>query len=748
MVMLNKIILHYKILEKIGAGGMGVVYKAWDLKLERAVAIKFLPRQIAASKNERERFKKEAKAAASLNHPNIATIHTIEKVENEMFMVMEYIDGKELKKIIKSRDAMILSFNEVVDITLQIAVGIQAAHKKGIVHRDIKSSNIMITKTGTVKIMDFGLAEISGKEKVIDSTSTLGTVGYMSPEQVVGSKVDERSDIWSFGVVLYEMLQGRLPFKGRYEPELIYSIINMKQDELNPKIPAAMRHLVDQCLQKKVNERIATMTEVIARLNTMISEISDQKLKERATFSRKRIAILPFSNLSRDTADQYFAEGLTEELILTLSKVTELRIISRTSVLQYQGTKKSIKDIAGELKVGSVIQGSIRKQEENLRITIQLIDTQSEEVIWSQEYDRMMKDIFVIQRDIATEITEALKVRLLGNEEQEITQSATENIEAYHLYLKGRYHWNKRTKESLHKSVTYLEQAVAEDPNYAMAWAGLSDSYIILGDYDYLLPHEAYPKARAAVEVALKLNPSLSQAHTSLGHINAVYDWHWKDAEEEFKLALELDDNYATNHHWYAINYLVPHGKFDAAQSAINQALELDPLSLIINVTGGMIHYYSGRYDDAIMQYQKTLELEPQFGVAYYFLSWALTQNDAYEDAMKAMKNAISILGSNLNLRVEEGYIWAASGDQLQAKKILSEIEASDQNTITPYVMYAIAALRAKLNQTEKAIQILQDAYEKRSYRLIYLNVDPWFESLKSIPEVKALISNLGLTTR
>jgi len=745
MEMIDKSILHYRILEKIGQGGMGVVYKAWDSKLERAVAIKFLPREIATNKSERQRFQKEAKAAASLNHPNIATIYAIENVADEMFMVMEYIDGRDLKSLIRRTEDMPLDLEEVIDIALQIAIGIQAAHEKGIIHRDIKSSNIMITKTGGVKIMDFGLAQVRGKDKDYERVSTIGTIVYMSPEQILGETIDERSDIWSFGVVLYEMLKGDVPFKGQYEPELIYGIINLKQDELDPNLPSSIRYLVDQCLQKKINERIATMADVVARLNSMISDMSDRKLKELATFSKKRLAVLPFSNLNSDPDDEYFADGLSEELILTLSKVNQLRIISRTSVIQYKRTTKSIKEIAGELRVGSIIQGSIRKQNNDLRISIQLIDTPSEEIIWSHEYNREMKDIFVIQRDIAIEITEALKIRLLGSEKKELEKKATENINAYHLYLRGRYHWNKRTKESLLKSVNYFEQAVEADPNYATAWTGLADSYIILGDYDHLLPHEAYPKARAAVEIALKLDESLSYAHTSLAHINSVYDWNWDEADKEFKLALKLDDQYATNHHWYAINYLVPHGEFDQAQGAIRQAMELDPLSLIISVTSGMIYYFSRRYDEAIKQYQKTLELEPQFGVAYYFLSWALTQNKAYEDAIKAMNNAISILGTTLTMQAEQGYIWAASGNKTEGKKILSQIEALDQRVITPYNMYSIAALYNVLHKPEKALEVLHNAYEKRSYRLIYLNVDPWFESLKSFPEMNTLISKLGL---
>jgi len=740
--MVGNKILHYKIEQKIGEGGMGKVYKAHDTKLDRNVAIKLLPRHIASDKLERDRFKSEAKAAAALNQPDIATIHAIEETDEFLFIVMEFIEGQELSEIIEEQP---LPLENVIKYSLSIANGIHAAHEKGISHRDIKSSNIMVTPQGLVKIMDFGLAKFRGDEIAQSDRSTAGTLMYMSPQQALGGEVDYQTDIWSFGVVLYEMVSGRLPFTGEYNQAILYSIINSEPETLPEDTPPSIKNIIDHCLQKEPDKRPESMESIIESLN----QISDDKHLSSKRLSsirpKFRLAVLPFTNISSEPEDEYFADGLTEELISTLSKISELRIISRSSVAQYKVIKKSINEIGNELKVGTILQGSIRKSKGKLRISVQLIDINSEELLWSEDFNRKMEDIFSVQSEIATEVADSLKVRLVKKEKKALNQKSTENIEAFRMYLKGRYYWNKRTKEGLEKGVAYFQEAIEEDPTFALAYSGLADAFIILGDYNHLLPQEAYPKARAAAERALEIDDTLVQAYTSLARIKAVYDWDWPSAEEEFKNAIESNSKYATVHHWYAINLLVPLKRFEEAEVEIKIALDLDPLSMIINATAGLIHYYAGNTERAIHYYQKTIEMDPHFGAAYYFMSWALAQLQRKNDAIAAMEKAISIMGDSTVMKTELAYIFTVFDHKSIALQIIEQIRTVNNVTQpSPSEMYSIAALHAANENVESAVQWLERALNEKSFRLIYLDVDPWFSKLKTKSNFIKLLSKIG----
>jgi len=745
-MMVGKTISHYQITEKLGEGGMGIVYKAEDTRLERNVAIKFLPENLARDQDEKNRLIREARAAAALNHPNISTIYAIEEKGDELFIVMEYIDGQDLSTIIKER---MLTTEETLQFAIPLCNGLQAAHDQGIIHGDIKSSNIMLNQQGLLKIMDFGLATFLGHQSNNFSDSTRGTPVYMSPEHAMGAEIDQRSDIWSFGVVIYEMLTGQLPFQGEYNQVIIYSIINSDPEPFDEEIPETFQNIILRCLEKEADKRFQSMRE-IHELLVQISEELHLPAAERETLrSKYRLAVLPFTNISPNPDDEYFADGLTEELITTLSKLNDLRIISRTSVIQYKVIKKSIKEIGKELNVGTVLQGSIRKSNHKLRISVQLTDTNSEELLWSNTYDRKLKDILTIQCEIARAIADALKLRLLKKEKSAINNTVTQNIQAFRNYLKGRYYWNKRTKDSLEKSVSFFTQALDEDPIFALAYAGLADAYIILGDYNHLLPQEAYPKARAAAEKALEIDAVSVQAHTSLARVKAVYDWDWTEAEKEFTAALDINSQYATAYHWYAINVLVPLGRFKEAQKQIAQALDLDPLSMIINVTAGLIQYYAGNFSEAIRIYQKTLDVDPHFGAAHYFMSWALAQEKRKDEAIVAMKKAINNMEDSMALNTELAYLFVLFDNQKFALQLIKHLKITTNDyQISPSLMYSIAALYTAIGKDETALQWLEKAYQEKSFRLIYLNVDPWFTHLKQYPRFQNLLKKIGLVNQ
>ena len=748
--MVGKTLLHYKIIEQIGQGGMGIVYLAEDTRLDRKVAVKFLPKSSGSDSEERERFIIEAKAAAALNHPGIATIHSIEEVENQIFMVLEYIEGQELKNILGSNSESHLLIERIISIATQIAEGLLAAHKKGIIHRDIKSSNIMINEDDKVKIMDFGLAKFRESEKLTKTKSTIGTVAFMSPEQASAQEVDKRTDIWSFGVLLYELITGELPFRGEYEQAIIYSILNEQPPELEQikTKNAVLYKIIKKCLSKEQSDRYNDFGEIITDLKIETSATYPENIQpeKSKSLNKIRLAVLPFSNISPSPEDEYFADGLTEEMISTLSKINDLRVIARTSVMQYKVISKSISEIGSDLNVANVLQGSIRKSKNKLRISIQLIDTQSEEMLWSEKYDRNLGDIFEIQSDIAKKVTDALKVNFLNYDEKKIRKNSTKNSEAYNLYLQGRFFWNKRTEADLIRSIEYFEKSIEKDPNFALSYAALADAYIIFGDYNYLTTTKAFPKAREAAEKALQLSPDLVQAHTSLACVKAVFDWDWLGAEAHFKKALHSNTDYATSFQWYAINFLVPHRRFDEAIDNMHSAREMDPLSLIISTTTGLVYYFAGDYEIAIENFEKTVEFDPNFPVVYYFAAWTYAQTGQYTKALKAMNTAIKILGDSIALKSELGLIHAMAGEVGEALKIYKQVkESGTKNITTSYAMYSIAAFYAQLFKNDLAIEWLEKAFNEKCYRLIYLATDPWFESIRPDKRVQKLIEKIDL---
>jgi serine/threonine protein kinase/Flp pilus assembly protein TadD len=741
--MIGKTISHYKILEKLGEGGMGVAYKAQDTKLDRIVALKFLPKHLLCDESAKTRFVNEAKAASSLDHQNIATIYEIDEVEGECFICMAYIKGKSLKELIKEK---VLSIEKILNISIQIAEGLNTAHKKGIVHRDIKSDNIMLTNEGLVKIMDFGLAKLKGVSKLTKTGTTLGTMQYMSPEQAQGMDVDHRSDIFSFGVVLYEMITNQLPFQGEHEAAVIYSILNETPEPLaryKAGVPGELQRVVDKALAKNRDERYQHVDDMRADLRKLKKELESTKEQPSTKKSQPSIAVLPFTNLSADKEQEYFCDGMAEEIINALSQVEDLRVVARTSAFSFRGKEIDIREIGRKLNVQTLLEGSVRKAGNKLRITAQLVNVVDGYHLWSERYDREMVDIFAIQEEISLAIVDKLKLKLLGEIKGELIKSYTEDIEAYNLYLKGRYFWNKRTGGDLKRAIEYFEQAIERDSRYAPAYAGIADSYNDLPNYSSFSPDEAYPKANEAALKALELDDKLAEAHASLGLIKSEYDWDWEGAEKEFKRAIELNSACVTAHYWYGL-LLLYLARFDDAIKEMKKALELDPLSLLIYKHMGLILFLAGQSDEAIETLKKALEMEPNAILLHALIGLAYGRKSLYKEALAELQKEKE-LTTDCPPIVDAwlGFAYLRIGDKGRGQEVLEYlIGRSKQQYVPPY---AFAQFYFALGATDEGFKWLERAYEERDIWLRYLKVDTSLESFRSDPRFTSLLKKMGL---
>jgi serine/threonine-protein kinase len=826
--MLGKTISHYRILEKLGGGGMGVVYKAEDLKLKRFVALKFLPPELLRDEEAKARFIHEAQAASSLDHPNICTIYEIDEIPpastlapeeqaGQMFIAMAFYEGETLRARIakgeerrekgegrrekgeerrarseegEERLTAGLPIAEALDIAIQIAQGLAKAHAHGIIHRDLKPANVMITNEGAAKIIDFGLAKLASAARLTVSGAVQGTVAYMSPEQAGGEEVDRRTDIWSLGVALYEMLAGQLPFKGDLWPPVIYAILNEEPaplSALRPDLPDALERIVAKALRKDRSERYQSIDEMLNELKFAQRELAPQSATQVQPFAaprrgkfavpypglavlllivllgitlllrrnteekaaaiapdKYRIAVLPLVNISSDEGDEYFSEGMTEELISTLSKVNHFRVIARTSVMRYKGGTQDITAIGRELQVGTILEGSVRKADSKLRITVQLIDVRSQEPLWSRDYDRELDDVFAIQNDIAQRVAEALRMELPVEEKSRIEKPATENFEAYTAFLQGRFFWNKRTPADLQKSIPHFEQAIAHDSSYARAYAGLADAYAVLGTVEYggLPAHEARSQARAAAMKALALDEQCAEAHAALANVLFTYEWNWPEAEREFRRALVLNPNDAVTRHLYA-HYLAARGRLDEARFEIEQARALDPLSLIINTAAGMIFYFRRQPEQALAQLHKTLEMDPGFVPAVLQLGAVYAHERRFDEAIAAFQKGVALTGERPIKLALLGYAHGASGRRSEALALLAKLRQSPAQLPASPVHFVLVYLG--LGENDKVFEWLEKAYEQRSNYLVYLKVEPLLDGLRSDSRFVALLRKMEL---
>jgi serine/threonine protein kinase/Tfp pilus assembly protein PilF len=781
--MIGTTISHYRILDKLGEGGMGVVYKAHDTNLQREVALKFLPQHLSSDVTEKERFFQEARAAASLMHPNVAVMHEIGEYENRVFLVMELVEGETVKKRVQRDGPM--PIEQSIDKAIQICDGLAAAHEKGIVHRDIKSDNIMITPKGVVKIMDFGLAKISGSAKLTKAGSTLGTAAYMSPEQVRGEDVDRRSDIFSFGVVLYEMLTGKLPFKGEHQAALMYSLVNedpLPIQRFNEHVPQEIERIIAKALAKDVEERYQSADDLLAdlrreRKNLEYARTGDPGARSASKmpsaqshrtilgiyviassavavalilgyflfFKRgagiSSVAVLPFSITSPDSSAEILSDGITEGVINNLSTIPSLTIMSWTSVSHYNSKHADVREVGKKLNVAAVLVGSIIQQGESYTINVELVDAGNERHLWGAQYNKQATALYSLQRELSKAISEQLQVKLTGEEEQRMTKNNTENAEAYRLYLTGNYYLNKRTRDGLRKGIEYFNLSLDKDPNYALAYAGIADGYGLLAGNYYMSPEEANPKRREAARYALKLDDKLAEAHSSLGDVLYVYEWDWKGADREFRKAIELNPNYATAHHWYAM-FLANQGSFDDAIREIKQAQQLDPLSTRVNQNVGFIYYQSRQYDKAINQFVKVIESDSTFPYGNAELGDCYFMKKEYERAYNAYEAEVRLTGDSTNIFLL-ACLDAVTGKTKEATALDKKLLKISAHTYVPTSYFAF--IQIYLGDTDQAFALLQKAVKERDFYAVSLKSEPKFDPIRSDPRFADLLREVHL---
>jgi serine/threonine-protein kinase len=756
----------YEIRSQVGAGGMGEVYLAQDTMLDRKVALKILPPALAEDKDRMNRFVREARLASALNHPNIITIHEIGEIDGVHFIATEYIEGETLTAQLQ-RDS--LSLKSTLEISLQVASALDAAHRAGIVHRDIKPDNIMVREDGIVKVLDFGLVKLTATEvsevdreaetKIQIKTSfgiIMGTVAYMSPEQARGQDTDERTDIWSFGCVLYQMLTHQQPFQGQTMVDVWANIIQGEPESIltyRSDTPAELERIVARTVRKDRDERYQSAKELfndLQQLQTRLlveSEIIRSGSGERIAQIQpspflNSIAVLPFANLSAEKDNEYFSEGLTEEIIMNLSKLQMLKVIARGSTLHYVKEGKTHKQTASDLGVQYLLEGSVRRQGRDLRITAQLIDGLRDVYVWSETYRGTIADIFDIQEKVAVEIVQALQLRLSPDEKQNLKKRFTENTGAYQFYLQGRFFWNKRSEQGLKTAIKYFEQAIEKDPHYALAWAGIADSYSLLGEFGNIPRKELYPKARAAVNKALEIDNRLAEVHTSLASILMLREWDWVNSAKEFKLALELNPNYATAHHWYS-QWFLDMGRLEESLQMISRAAELDPVSQAILKDKGLTLYYNRQYDEAIEMARKTLELDPNYAAAHRLLSLAYQGKERFDESITEHEKWGRLTGNKVETAITLAQLYAVSGKADEARNLIDDVKRN--KLVAEQIHRGLALVHAALGEIDIAFECLEESYEHHEESILSLKVDPKMDPLRSDSRFLVLLKKIGV---
>jgi serine/threonine-protein kinase len=767
---------------------MGDVYKARDPRLGRDVAIKVLPGSFSSDPDRLRRFEQEARAAGMLNHPNITAVYDVGSQDGAPYVVSELLEGETLRARLAGGA---FTPRKALGHALQIAHGLAAAHEKGIVHRDLKPENIFVTKDGRVKILDFGLAKLtqaeSGSSAATDLPTAgtepgvvLGTMGYMSPEQVRGKPADPRSDIFSFGAILYEMLSGRRAFHGDSSADTMSAILMKEPPELsqpNHEISPGLERVVRHCLEKNPEQRfhsahdLAFDLEALSDVSTPTPALGGQRAVARprarvlmgaagvvalvalaaaVLWLRPRagtidsLVVLPFVNAGGDPNAEYLSDGITESLINTVAQIPGIRVVSRASAFHYKGKDVGAKTVGRELGVRAVLTGRIVQRGNALSIRAELVDARDDTHLWGEEYNRRLSDILAVQEEIARDISGKLRQRLTGEEKKRLTKRYTENAEAYGLYLKGRYHWNKRTAEDIQKGIGYFQKAIGKDPTYALAYAGLADSYVLLNEYAGLPSRETFPKAKAAALKALEIDDTLAQAHATLAFVHEFFDWDFSAAETEYRRAIELDPKYPTAHHWYSL-LLSELGRHEQAIAESERAYELDPLSPIISNLRARVLSLARQYDRAIEVARKTLELDKGFVPAVTILGLALEHKKMYPEAIAEFEEAVRLSGRSILTVTLLGHAYAVSGRREEAMRLIEELKRwSDRGYDT---LANIALVHAGLGQNDEAMLWLEKAYQARSARLIYfsLKASPSWDALRSDARFQDLLRRIGL---
>ena len=827
----------YEVRSKLGAGGMGEVYLAEDIRLHRRVALKILPADLASSKDRMRRFEQEATAAAALNHPNIAHIYEIGEHDGTHFIAMEFVDGVTLRqKIHRERTEL----RKLLRYLQHVAEGLAKAHAAGIVHRDLKPANIMITRDGHAKILDFGLAKLiepqptdanagDADEEVVTAIIQqhsiagviMGTPGYMSPEQAQGKtgEIDQRSDVFSFGCILFEAATRKKPFEGDSIIKSLHSLIYEPTptiQDLNPEAPAELQRIIRRCLAKDKEERYQTIKEVAIELKALRRELEAgtdfettvppsgtyekalstdlgsavhstagrsrsllppvssaeyivQGLKTHRLFvalalviliggvafsayylyARNRevaidsLAVLPFANDTGDPEMEYLSDGLSESLINNLSQLPRLKVISRSSAFRYKRQEIAPEEVARALGVKAILTGRILRHGETTQISVELVNASDKTQIWGAQYNRSGKDVMAVQQEIAQEISRNLRLKLSSAEQSRLGNLHTANAEAYELYLKGRFYWNKRTGEALKQSVDYFNQAIEKDPNYALAYVGLADAYIVIPFFSVGSPQDTYPKAKAAARRALEIDDSLAEAHTALAAVLLDYDWNLPASNSEFERAIELNPNYANAHHWYARENLTIMGQYDRAVAEMRRAQELDPLSLIINANYGKAYFNARRYDEAIQQLRKTIDIDQSFFVAHHYLGSAYAMKGDYSAAMAEYQKAHQLNEYDPHTIALIGRLYAVTGQRAEALKVLEQLKSiATQRYVADY---SLALIYAGLGEKDQAFALLEKSYRDHTVDMLTLYYDPLIDNLRSDPRFADLLRRVGL---
>ena len=792
--MIGQTISHYKILEELGSGGMGVVYKAEDIRLGRNVALKFLPEKFAEDRQALERFQREARAASALNHPNICVIHDIGDHEGQPFIVMEFLEGQPLLNRIQDKP---LPTDQLLKFGIQIAEALEAAHSKGIVHRDIKPGNVFVTQSGGIKLLDFGLAKLAEAPHSVEGQDTqltavgiaVGTPYYMSPEQLMDKEVDARSDLFSFGVLLYQMATGTLPFTGKDIKVIFNKILNsapLSLSQSNPGCPTELDRLIQKSLEKDRDIRYQTASDLRADLKRIQRQTessgsdpagrpeqpakmaakskqpgdvsSDTQVIVAVLKRRKKtvflvacvllllvlglyrygvvspirpapdaggeaitsVAVLPFENMSDDPEMEYLSDGTAQSIIYSLSQLPQVKVISFSSVLPYKGRTPDARQVARDLGVRAVLLGRLNQQGDSLFVNVELVDTMDNSVLWGEQFNQKITQLLDLQDKIAMEISDHLRWQLTGEEQSMMTKRYTENTEAYRSYLEGRYWWNKRTEEGFEKALDLFNEAIEEDPLFALAYAGLADTYLLLASYYHRPPNDAFPLAIASAQKALEIDDALAEAHTSLGWIKMVYDWDWDGAETEFKRAIELNPNYATTHHWYGY-FLGIQGRLDQGLEEVKIAQTLDPLSPEITRAVGQMFKHKGQHDEAIEYARKALEMDPNLPGAHQLLTQTLWDKGMFKEAITQSEKWAAVEPSKASI-APVVFRSLVSGNRAEAIAALKDSKQLASASKANY--YAL------VGEKDSALEWMTQALNERDPMAPFTQRNSWYDDL------------------
>jgi eukaryotic-like serine/threonine-protein kinase len=790
---IGQTISHYRVLNKLGQGGMGVVYLAEDSRLGRTVALKFLSEELSRDPRAIERFQREARAASALNHPHICAVYDIGEHAGRHFMAMELLEGTSLQQLVTGRA---LPTDQILELGMELADALEAAHAKGIIHRDIKPANIFVSDRGHAKLLDFGLARppvdrqgmTAGltEEHLTDPGAVLGTLAYMSPEQVRGEALDALTDLFSLGAVLYEMATGRQAFAGSTPGTIHEAILNrtpIPVGRMNPESPARLEEVINKALEKDRKLRYQHASELRADLQRLKRDSDSGSIVSRREeappvgtsgwrrkwpliaggaiaaaallaagmqFSGLRskgeaitsVAVLPFVNGSGDADGDFLSDGITESLIANLSQVRSLRVTARSTVFRYKGKEIDPQKIGQDLHVGAVLSGRLLQRDGTLVVRTELMDVSNGSQLWGGQYNRKVADVFALQDELSKEISERLRLRLTDDEKQRLTKRYTDNTEAYQLYLKGLFYWNKRSPDGVQKSIEYFNRAVETDPAYALAYAGLADAYNMMSFFNVVPPRAAMPKAKAAAAKALEIDSSLAEAHISLAYASFTYDWDWPAAVSHYDRAIALNREAVNNHSYYPF-YLTVGGRFEEAIGVARRNVDRDPVSAALSHTLAVQLTLARHLDESIEEGRRTIELDPSFAVAYDVLGGTLASKGMYREALPEVEKAVALSRGAAMFTAELGYVRARLGQREEARGILRQLAEAAKERYTPALAFAV--VHVGLGENDQALNWLEKAYEERFNRLAYLRREPVWDPLRPDPRFTDLLRRINL---